>query len=1138
MSESDLLQIQILIRKNIITPKQLQECQQLQLGLQKDGKTISTIEVLLQKQYITQEKLATALGKPFGRYYLVKELGRGAMGIVYAAYDTKLRRNVALKTISQAITGENEVEVLRFVREANLMAKLNHPNIVKIFDIGKEQDHHFFTMELIEGSSLDKLMAGNMPLPQLLAILMQVARAVHCAHQQGIIHRDLKPANIMVTSQNEAKVMDFGLAKQTDKTAQKLSQSLDIIGTPHYMAPEQAARRIKDVDARTDVYALGVILYEMLTGRIPFRADTMDNLFYQIIFVEPSPPSRFYHSVSRDIEAVCLKAMEKDKSQRYQNASQFAEDISRYLEGNPVTAKPLTVWRRIQKWIYRHRLVSIMSTGTALMVLALSVWFVYQQRQLAQKETRLKEAAEKKWQAAEQNWQVAEQQKTAALLREIHAMLNLAEVDLVLAKTSLDQRNYFAAHEGQKKAAGLLRQVCPNIQQNQWSQEKKSELTAQYQALQKASLDMSCYVIDYFMPRRDIIQLPRQALGPTQASCTWAALVDEPSKATVVWDIQRQKEIKRFNIVAKDYAVVAFSAGNQWVALAENNKLVLWDSGKDRVYEQQLPLGNDDFTPCLKFSPGPKWLLAYSGASGSEANTTMLIALSNPLSPVLLTLDQQQHVSAEAFSSNGESLALAMHQNTIFFFDLRQQGEKLTTPLGTNKIVSAERLCFGPQDASLISAYCNDILVDPLSKFEDKSTIVAAHQGRFTALALSQDNRFLFSAGHDGRLVCWNTFNYAKAWESADGQLNNLANIATYPEDEQMMVWTRDMAIRYTWDIKTAKRMHTIKRTETHNKQAWQAFQHLQRNHFVRNLGFKLANISFSHDSQYLVCYTCPNIWLWHWPSDAIRHLSIYTCFSETNYSDRHLAFDEKDENVLFASAHPGLARIFQTRTGQPGVTIDAKTGQLFWFATNNTIVSLTENTVETWQIVGDRLRRQNSFNMPYRPRSTGAVSLDQAGRRLVRAQYGCGDVDVWDIPTGQKTASIRLDGNNYRVVSFLEDSRLALGSDNGELTICHLQPSQGQKQSNVVCSFLSPIRAIWHQVAARLYWVYTSNGLYIYPDTEDESQRQSINQIYPLQLFSGYPVLACTISYDFRYLAVLMQSGELLVVPLPEVKE
>jgi outer membrane protein assembly factor BamB len=315
-------------------------------------------------------------------YEILDVLGRGGMGVVYKAKHLGLNRIVALKMILAGGHADAH-DLLRFRSEAEAVARLQHPNIVQIFDVGETQGCPYFSLEFVPGGSLDKRLAGVPQMPDDAALLLEtIARAIRYAHEQGVVHRDLKPANVLLAEDGTPKITDFGLAKKLDESG--LTASGAVMGTPSYMAPEQASGRTHEIGPAADVYALGAILYEMLTGRPPFRGTTAYDTVLQVLSEEPAPPRLLQSKVPRDLETICLKCLRKEPGQRYASAAELADDARRYLNGEPIKARRPGPVERGVRWLRKQRRSAVLATVAALsslllVVIGLLVWQWYRE---------------------------------------------------------------------------------------------------------------------------------------------------------------------------------------------------------------------------------------------------------------------------------------------------------------------------------------------------------------------------------------------------------------------------------------------------------------------------------------------------------------------------------------------------------------------------------------------------------------------------------------------------------------------------------------------------------------------------------------------------------------------------------------
>ena len=308
-------------------------------------------------------------GRAFGHCTILEEISRGAMGVVYKARQHGLDRIVALKVL---LAGDmaTEAQVARFQREAQAAARLHHPAIVPVHEVGIFEGKHYYTMDYIEGKNLGELIrAGEVSTRRALDIAAEVAEALEHAHAEGIIHRDIKPGNIMIDPRGHVHILDFGLAKQLDSDT-RFTRTGTTIGTPAYMPPEQASGESPRVDHRADIYSLGAVLYELLTGQPPFTGDTMMNTLMRVLNDEPVAPKKLNARIHRDIQTIVLKAMEKSPERRYPTMRALADDIRRFIAGESISARPASLLRRTWRCFTKHRSAVFALVAVAAIALA------------------------------------------------------------------------------------------------------------------------------------------------------------------------------------------------------------------------------------------------------------------------------------------------------------------------------------------------------------------------------------------------------------------------------------------------------------------------------------------------------------------------------------------------------------------------------------------------------------------------------------------------------------------------------------------------------------------------------------------------------------------------------------------------
>jgi serine/threonine protein kinase/thiol-disulfide isomerase/thioredoxin len=424
----------------------------------------------------TEAEVRTSWVREIADYELVEEIARGGMGIVYKARHKTLHRVVALKMILAGHLATPE-QVRRFHTEAERAGSLDHPHIVPIYEVGEEHGQHYFTMKLIEGGRLSDhvpRLQGNLKAAAQLVATM--ARAVHYAHERGILHRDLKPGNILVDGDGQPHVTDFGLAKHLEPS-ELSTQSGAIVGTPSYMAPEQAAGH-RHLTTAADVYSLGAILYELLTGRPPFQADNVFDMVLKVMEQDPQRPATLNLRVDRDLETICLTCLAKEPQRRYPSALALAQDLERFLAGEPIRARPVGYWERVLKWVRRRPAAAALLAVSCLAVVALALlgwWHNLSLKDALDETKRQRRMAEVNAVMAENNAQRAETNAKAAKAQEKVARTNAAEARAKAAEARRERR----------------------------AAEKNAEEAKRQRDLAKASADKRLEVVDDLLIRLD-----------------------------------------------------------------------------------------------------------------------------------------------------------------------------------------------------------------------------------------------------------------------------------------------------------------------------------------------------------------------------------------------------------------------------------------------------------------------------------------------------------------------------------------------------------------------------------------------------------------------------------------------------------
>ncbi len=382
------------------------------------GLALNATEVV-DSSRVRMDEWTNASGRVFGNYELLERIGQGGMGIVFKARQRNLNRIVALKLMLSGPLA-TEAEIKRFRGEANSAATLQHPHVVAIHEVGEQDGHHYFSMDYVEGQSLgDVVRRTPLPAQQAVRYVKTIAEAIHYAHQHGILHRDLKPDNVLIDAHDQPRITDFGLAKQITVDSE-LTASGAVLGTPSYMPPEQAAGKRREIGPASDVYSIGAILYDLLTGRPPFRAETPLDTLRQVLDAEPAAPRLLNRKVPRDLEVICLKCLAKEPQRRYATAQELADDLGRFARSEPILARPPSGAERIWRWCRRHPAeAGLLGTSAVLLLLMAAAAILFRRDTLDNNVHAARLAAGTVHAELSQLGRLVEETATSAELREL-----------------------------------------------------------------------------------------------------------------------------------------------------------------------------------------------------------------------------------------------------------------------------------------------------------------------------------------------------------------------------------------------------------------------------------------------------------------------------------------------------------------------------------------------------------------------------------------------------------------------------------------------------------------------------------------------------------------------------------------------